>query len=579
MGFTIFGGLAQMRIGKFGILAVLAVLAVLVAGCPSETTGSTQGDADAGTPEVTPLSRDEIDLDPGVAEAPAATLRRLTSSQYRNTLSQWFGEELVPPTSLEPDSPSAGLYAVGASVNGLSALGVERYFSAAKNVAAQLVEYAPLRDAVLVCDPGADEQGCLATIVNTWGLRLWRRPLTDEESARILAVANEAIEVLGTFDEGMRYALITLLSSPKFLYVHAATDGDEARPYDSWEMATRLALFLWNSGPDEGLLEAAAAGLLTDSADLLGVVHGMLAHDRARRGIRAFTDDWLELDLLETLGKDPEAFLYFSPDIGILAREETRALVEHLVFAEDADFRTLMTTTTTFADRRLAAIYGVEAGAPDGFAQVSLPEDGPRAGLLGHVGVLALHASPNRSSPTLRGVFVRERLLCQTMPPPPANVDTTIPEGSENAQTMRERLSVHLESPACAGCHALTDLVGLSLERFDGLGSYRTTENGAVIDPSGTMDGFIYEDARGLGETIAQHPGFVACIVDTLWSYANGRERAEEEDAEVGALRDRFAASGYRMLALLEDIVMSEQFRRVGPPHGDDEGVDGEVTQ
>ena len=341
------------------------------------------------------------------------------------------------------------------------------------------------------------------------------------------------------------------------------TEGSQ-RAYTSWEMATRLALFLWNSGPDDGLLEAAAGGDLMDSERLGEIVEEMLADPRARRGVRAFADDWLEMDGLVTLGKDPTAFAYFSPDIGPNAREETLSVVEYLAFDADADFRELLTTHTTFVNRRLAALYGVPSTAVEGFAQVTLPEDGLRAGLLGHASLLALHASPNRSSRTLRGLFIRERLLCQPMPSPPANVDTTVPEGSEDAPTMRDRLAVHLETPSCASCHQLTDPIGLGLERFDGLGGFRAMENDALIDPSGELDGVAFADAIDLGVALSEHPAFAPCIVQTLWSYANGRPHESEDEAVLEALVDRFDAMGFRLKDLLRDIASSDGFRHVG---------------
>ena len=507
----------------------------------------------------------EISLNPAIEGDPSPALRRLTATQYRHTLSDWFGPELVVPSMLEPDARSEGLYAVGASVNGVSSLGVERYVNGAKSVASQLVTYAPLRAALIDCSSLSDD-ACLTTLIDTWGLRLWRRPPSDAERARVLQVAEVAMESLGGLEEGIRYAMTTLLASPHFLYAHGiSAEGAEASGhYSDWQVATRLALFLWDSGPDAALLAEAAAGTLSDPEHLRAVVQGMLADARARRGLKAFVDDWLELDLLSQLNKDPSVFPYFSPDIGQQAREETLRLIEHLVFDSAADFRTLMTTRTTFVTRRLAGLYGVVAPEVEDYAQISLPEEGPRAGLLGHASVLAAHASPNRSSPTLRGVFVRERLLCQHMPSPPANVDTTIPDGSADAPTMRERLQVHLESPACSGCHALTDLIGLGLERFDGLGGFRESENGVPIDPSGDLDAHDFDDAVGLGQAIAEHPDFVPCIVDTLWSFANGRVATAAEVPQLDALVARFEASDHRMLTLLEDIVMSEAFRRVG---------------
>jgi hypothetical protein len=391
--------------------------------------------------------------------------------------------------------------------------------------------------------------------------------VTEAEHERLVELGQTATGVLGSVEEGLRYVMTAIVASPNFIYTHGvASEGPQSEgTYTGWQMATRLALFLWDSGPDEGLLAAAEAGDLNDVESLREVVRAMLADPRARRGLRAFADDWLELDGLLELTKDPSVFSYFSPDVGMHAREETLRLIEHLVFDVDTDFRTLMTTRTTFVTRRLAGLYDVPAPDVNGFAQIELPADGARAGLLGHASVLSLHASPNRSSPTLRGVFVRERLLCQHMPSPPANVDTTIPDGSSDALTMRERLAVHLETPSCAGCHVLTDLIGLSLENFDGLGGFRATENGAVIDPSGDLDGDEFPDGVGLGQAVSNHPDFVPCVVGTLWAFANGRMSMDSERPLLDALLARLESSDYRLVTLLEDIAMSEAFRLVGP--------------
>lgn len=554
---------SKIFLGFLGLVAASA-------GCDESSTpdwsrGVTPDVVVVAEPDV-PFAAPDTVTAPVEPVAAAPALRRLTSSQYRNVLRDWFGKDLVVPSTLEPDARTEGLYAVGASVNGISSLGVEQYFQGAKSMANQLIQLAPLREKLFVCDRAPDADACLGTLVDTWSLRLWRRPASEAERGRLLGVGHKAIEALGNFDEGVRYIMTALLASPHFVYVHgtgAAGDAD-VRPYTSFEMATRLALFLWSSGPDDLLLQAAARDELLDTQALRALVRGMLDDPRARRGIRAFAEEWLELDGLTRLSKDPDVYAYFSPDIGAQAREETLSLVEHLVFERDADFRTLLTTRTTFVNPRLAALYGVPAGSVEGFAQVTLPADGPRSGLLGHASLLALHASPARSSPTLRGLFVRERLLCQPMPSPPANVDTTIPESSIDAPTMRERLKVHLESPTCAGCHALTDLIGLGLERFDGLGGYRATEAGAVIDPSGDLDGAPFEDARSLGETLAVHPALVECVVETLWRYANGRLVHDGEAAETTALRAQFVSRGHSLKALLEEIAVSEGFRRVG---------------
>ena len=521
--------------------------------------------ADSSLLDVDEPSRDDLELNPSISKPGEAVLRRLSAAQYRNTLADWFGPELELPGTLEPDVRVERLYAVGAGVGGLSGLGAERYFQGAKTVASQLVSVKALRAQVSTCTGDEDATGCMASIIDMWGLRLWRRPLTNMERTRLNGIAASAIDTLGTFDEGLRYVFVALLTSPYFVYVDASggVETEAGSAYDGYEMASRLSFFLWGSGPDQWLLDKAANGALLEDEQLQQVVTTMLEDNRSKRGVRAFVDDWLLLDELDGLSKDPGTYPHFNREFGKEAREETQRLFEHLVFERRSDIREFLTTRTTFINRRLASTYAVPATVTDGFGKVELPALGPRAGFLGHASFLSLHASPNRSSPTLRGVFVREHFLCQTMPEPPANVDTTIPESSENKPTMRERLEEHLFNDECAGCHALTDYIGLGLERFDGLGGYRTTENGALIDTSGDLDGVAFETGRELGEALATHPSFIPCFVDTLWAYANGRVRTPDDWGQVKALEARFRASGYSLLALLEDTVLSQGFRIV----------------
>ena len=236
----------------------------------------------------------------------------------------------------------------------------------------------------------------------------------------------------------------------------------------------------------------------------------------------------------------------------------------HLVFDEDTDFRKAITTRRTFIDRRLAAIYGVQAPDVAQAAWTDLPEDGGRRGVLGHVSFLMLNAHNSTTSATLRGKFVRERMLCQVMPAPPADVDTSIPEADETSPTLRDRVAVHLEDPACAGCHELMDPIGLGFENFDAIGKWRSTEAGAVIDPSGNLDGTDFTDAWEMAAAISKHPQFGPCVAQNLYQYTTGLPLGEGERDLVDWLADGFAADGHRMQALVLRIIDSPGFRQVG---------------
>ncbi|MEZ4475243.1 MAG: DUF1592 domain-containing protein [bacterium] len=415
------------------------------------------------------------------------------------------------------------------------------------------------------CDLGVD--ACLEATLARLGRRLWRRPLSADELAAVVAIGRDAARELGDRRQGLVFGLATLLQSPWFLFrpTLGAADGD-VRPVTDWEYASRLAFFLWDSGPDEGLLAAAEAGDLARPASRRAWVEAMLDDPRAHRGIRAFFNDYLRLRELDGLIKDPVLFTRFSPELGAMAREETLATLEHLVLEVGGDYRAAFTGQTTFLNRKLAALYGVPAPAAEGFARTELPADGPRAGLLGHASLLAQNAHPVSSSATLRGRFIRETLLCGTIPAPPADVDTSLPEPSPDLPTLRDRVAVHMTAPSCRGCHQIMDPIGLGLEQFDGIGRFRATENDVPIDASGDLDGLAFVDARSLGEAVAAHPRLGACLTRKLYAYALGRPPTAGEEGELVRLERRFAASGYQVKALLAAIALSDGLRTIARP-------------
>lgn len=235
-----------------------------------------------------------------------------------------------------------------------------------------------------------------------------------------------------------------------------------------------------------------------------------------------------------------------------------------MVFEEDGDWRDVLTTRHTFVDRKLASIYAIPAPAREGFGEAELPADGGRRGLLGQVSFLALQAHPASTSVTRRGIFVREVLLCQDIPPPPANANTSIPEATEAAPTMRDRVAQHLADPTCASCHTVTDPIGLGLENFDGLGSWRDTENGHPIDPSGELDGGAFGGAWDLAKVVRDHPDLGPCLTRTLYQYATAQVAQDGDEALVNWHAEGFAASGHRVRFLLRDLATSPGFRKVG---------------
>jgi len=527
-----------------------------------------------------------VEVDP----APVV-LKRLTKAQYRNSIQDLFGEHIAVPISLEPDVPEHGFLTVGGSVSGISALGVERYETAAFDLAAQVLEPGEARDALMPCEPSAsDDVACANLFITRVGREVFRRPLTNDEVARYQSVWAQAVAVLAAQDgeppqgepphfyDGLTFSLAGLLQSPHFLFrVELGAQQGETLAYTDYEMATRLSYFLWNTTPAPWLLDAAERGELNDDATLSAHIDQMLRSNKARAGIRNFFSERFELHLLDDLVKDGEVFTSHSADLGPEAREETLTLIEHAVFDEDADYRDLFTTRTTFLNRRLAALYGVAAPALEGFAQTTHAESSPRAGLLGHASLLALYAHSASTSSTLRGKFIRKVLLCGEIPPPPADVDTSLPEPSGTMPTLRDRIQEHLVNPSCAACHSYMDPIGLGLEQFDGLGRFRTHENDHPIDPSGDLDGTPFADAAALGEVIRNHPEVSPCLVRHLYRYALAVPEGDAYEDQLGQLSEQFAFEGYRVLPLLARIALSKGFRSASPASNEITGPDDEA--
>ena len=491
----------------------------------------------------------------------APVLPRLTRSQYNNTIADVFGDGLTLPAQLEPDTAIHGLLALGASVATVSSRGVELYEAAARNLSKQIVAKPGRLPEMLPCTlPDAGTKVCVGALVDRYAPRLWRRPATKQERDTIIAIAEKADTALGAPAAGMAYALATLLQSPNMLY-RTELGGDGA--LDAFELAAKLALFLWDGPPDQPLLDKAVDGSLLQPAVLQAQAERMVADKRVRRAAAAFASQWLHLDTLDDLSKDPKIFKHFSADLGASARQEALRLFTWLTIEQDADLAELLTTRTTFVDRRLAAIYDVPAKIDEGFGQILLPASGPRRGFLGQVAFLAAHAHPVSSSATLRGAFIREALLCQQVPLPPSDLNTAIPQPSAAASTLKERLIEHMSNPSCKGCHAFLDPPGFGLEVFDGIGRHRTHDNGKLIDPAGELSGEKFDGPLSLVQLLAESRDYRRCIVQKAYGFANGHDPGKGEFGAVNRLDDRFVDSGRRFKALLVAVATDPSFARV----------------
>lgn len=507
-----------------------------------------------------------------LSEGGPIAMSRLTEAQYRQTIADIFGRDIEIFGRFEPDHRRGRLLSVGSAWASITPSGAEQYDNMARGIAAQVLDE-ERRARVMPCQPAALDAAddvCAAAFLKQIGRKLFRRPVSDAEIKPRLDVAREGAETFGDFYVGLEYALASLLIAPDFLFRVEVAEPDPDNPgqrrLDAYSRAARLSYVLWNTTPDEELLAAAESGELYSQRGLTRQVERLLASPRLETGVRALFADMLMLDLFEDVNKDTTIYPVFSAQVAEDAREQTlRTIVDHLI-KRDGDYRELFTLRRFPMTRQLGQIYRVPVGASDGWEVYEFSARESRAGILTQTALLAQHSHPARSSPTLRGKFIREAFLCQRIPSPPANVDFTMDEESEALKTARERLERHRTDPSCSGCHLLMDPIGLTLEKFDSVGTFRTHENGREIDVSGSLDGVEFVGAAGLGKALHDNPAVPACLVDTVYRYAVSRDIERGERPFIDHLEARFADSGYRLIDLLRTIVTSDAFYAVSEP-------------
>jgi hypothetical protein len=543
----------------------LSSLALLFAGAALLATSMTNGvaTADAQSPAFA-----------SPASARIVAMRRLTEAQYRNAIADIFGPDITVAGRFEPIvRPVHELIASGSRDAAISPLGLEQFDAMARNIAVQVFDDRH-RSQFVPCHPqdlAKAEDRCATATLAPLGRYLFRRPLTPHELALYVKMAGTAAGAMGSFDKGLELGLSAMLVSPSFLYIVETAAPVPAHPgvlqLDDYSRAARLSFTLWNSTPNPALLDAAAAGRLTDPAQLATIAHGMVASPRFEQGVRAFFADMLLFERFDELSKDPILFPYFNSQVAQAMPEQMlRTIVDELV-TRGGDYRQLFTTNRTFMTRALGGLYQVPVHKSAGWEPYTFAPGDDRAGILGQAGFLAIYSQTGRSSPTLRGRAVRELLMCQPVPNPPGNVNFTAVQDTRNkaVPTARIRLMAHVTDENCAGCHKLTDPVGLSLERFDGIGSFRSSENGAPIDPSGRLDKLAFTGASGLGKVLADSPDTSQCAASRVLEYARAVPSDDDSDL-VEKLDQQFAANRYSIRALFLSVATMPETYQVKIP-------------
>jgi hypothetical protein len=499
-------------------------------------------------------------------------IRLMSASQYSNTIANVFGEDIsdsvLPP--LPPFARTDGLLASGAAFAGLTSDQTQQIQQAASSIAEKVVDETH-RDYLLSCSPVSKSEAdaaCAGQIIREIGRLIFRRPLDENKVSDLIEVSEAATNAADDFYAGLAIAIEALLISPEAVFIIDVPESDpdnlgEER-LDAYSLASRLSFFLWDGPPDEELLLAAERGDLYSKEGLTASVDRMLASSRLEVGVRAFFDDMMGFDEFVSLSKDPIVYPMVTGATLADAREQTLRMTTDHLLSKELDYRDLFTTRDTFMSMRLAAVY--KTPAINGWAPYQFDADSSRSGLLTQVSFLAAHSHSVRSSPTLRGQALREIFLCQKVPEPPPDVDFSLLEDAGDLDTARERLTIHSTNPSCAGCHLITDPMGLAMENFDGAGIFRETENGAVLDTSGELDGAEFEDVVGLAQAMRDHPKLPYCLVNRMYAFGTGGPVSLRYDRNIlSFFVDRFAENNYQVPLLLREIAISQAFTRVRP--------------
>ena len=539
-----------------------ASLVLLTALCSCQGTIES-ADANGGN-STSALTCTEDAPNPG-----PAPIRRLTPLEYANSVQTIFGVTIDPSENFPIDGVVEGFDNNATSLS-VTYDHVEAYYEVAENVASTIVSDANKRAELLAgCEP--IEDACFDAVIRSMGRMVFRRPLNDEDVdalSSLTALADSA----QPYDK-LHLAISALLQSSQFIFrPEIGLSGDAIRPdlmrLNGFEIATRLSFLLWQSSPDAELLDAAESGEL-DSAD--GVeAHAvrMLNDPRSSLALQIFSRQWFDFRSLEAANfNDPD----FLPAIQSSASEELGLLIDDY-FETGTNLLNMFVSSHTYINQDLADWYGLQTSPGESFVRHDWGEGADRQGVFGTAGFLMLTAAQSENTVVHRGKFVREKVLCDPLPPPPPNVESNIPAPGEDPLVVVEQRAA---DPLCGSCHAAMDGVGLGLEQYDILGRERseyTVENGAVvnnyplpesgsfIESTASADAIDFKGAAELGSLVAESEATQRCVIEHYYRWGFGRSLHEADSCSLDARTKAFINSGGDFRAWLIDFVRSEAF-------------------
>jgi hypothetical protein len=541
-------------------------------GAMPATPGSPTND---GTPGAAPMGKPPLQGTPGGA-APAdplaagpAPLRRMNAREYNNTVRDLLGDTTRPGDRFPSDHDTDFTFRHAGLVS-------TQDYSTIQDAAEALSTAAEKNMSTLAPCAGGDEEACARTFATTFGLRAYRRPLVDREIDSLVQLYKDArTGSMLDYAGGIRVMLQGMLQSPAFLYhwesgPAAPTMEGKVVKLSHYENASQLSYFIWGSMPDAALFEAAAKNQLGTQAELETQAKRLLADPKARETVSQFVEEWLGLDQVSERPKDPKVYPEFKDDLKAAMVAEARAFVSNVVFEGDSRLGTLLTATFSFVNQPLAPIYGITSPQTMELKQSPLAAT-ERAGLLTQSAFLTVTGSTDGSHPVKRGRKVYERMLCGELPPPPA--DVPLPKTAAEGGTTRQRFAEHSNQDCARGCHSLMDPLGFAFEHYDGIGKYRTMDNGGAVDSTGSfeLDGAKkdFKDARELVQQLSSSALVKGCFATQWARFALKRMETEGDRASLQAITAAFGKDSNNIRDLMVGVAGSRSFRYRAPAQGE----------
>jgi hypothetical protein len=492
----------------------------------------------------------------------STSLHLLTRREYDATIRDLLGDPSNPAQSTFPKEPLAFGFENNINLYRVTPESVSRYLDAAETLASTAVR---THKASLVDCVGHEDEPCGERFVVSFGRRAFRRPLSDAEVSSFVDLFRRTL-MADTFDGALEGTISAMLQSPQFLYRNELGDGapQDPKKLNGFEVASKLSYFFWGTMPDDALFDAAAGGRLNARDGIELEARRLLEDPKAHDGSTSFFRQYLGLETMVTTEKDVGTYPNFNPQMGQSWLQSINMFLDR-AFWTGGTLRGLLTDSTVFVDPMLAPMYSLGGPTPTGFDQKAT---GDRyVGLLAQPALMAKLAGPNQSSPVRRGVFIFATLLCQPLPPPPANINIQPPTPVPNATT-RQLFAAHSSSAMCQGCHGLIDPLGFGLENYDGLGVYRDTQNGKPIDATGEIKGAREASLNGkfngpkeLAEKLAGSRQVHDCVSVNMYRYAIGRVETQEDQCALNNIQIAFFESGGDFRTLGVKIATSDTFR------------------